>query len=473
MNPSKDESILGESTLDVLKKINTWWETGKIPQELVPETKRAFFKEVLGFLDDRRIIGIIGPRRTGKTTSMYHLMDYLIKERNINPRHILFFSGDDVELKTIKPMIGSATKTYFEDYLKLDYRKEQVYIFIDEVHRIKEWQLWLKKYYDLKYNIKFIISGSSAAKIKKEQGESLMGRIIEFTLFPLSFREFLMFNKTEHNLPKIPLTEMDSNAPSSFREIGPNKTLEIKKMFDEYLLAGGFPEWFETKHIQKWHMKLKGDVVKRVIYDDIATHFNVKNPAKLETMLLLLSALQSRTYSYNSIATTLKIDNETAEAYVGYLKESFLIFELQNYASSVEKQMRKNYKYVLVDGGLRNALEHIMDLGKTAEDDMGFIIESSIQKRLCQLAQQQGFKVFYWFLEQEVDVVVLISNQIIPIEVKYRTSIKNRPSGLLNFMEKFKCKRGFVLSKDKLEFSEVDGKEIITIPCWMFLLMLG
>jgi len=464
--------ISGEPLLDILRKINVWWETKKIPIEFIPRTKRSIFKELLGFLDDRRIISILGPRRTGKTTSMYHLMQHLIEE-GMDPKHMLFFSGDDVELKQTEGMIGAVIRAYFEDYLKQDYHgKEKIYVFIDEIHKIEDWQLWLKKYYDLRYNIKFIISGSSAAKIKKGQMDSLAGRIVEFTLHPMSFREFLSFSNVEHDLPAAALDKLDGDLFEKLKEAGPSKSLEMKRLFEEYLLVGGFPEWFETKNIIRWQIKIIDDIIKRVIYDDIATTYHIKNVSKVESLFHLLCSLQSRMYSYNSISTTLKIDNEAAEAYTGYLKESFLIYELQNYASSVEKQLRKNYKYVILDSGVGNALERITDLSTIGENALGYIAESSVQRLLSQKAKKDLFKVFYWNDVQEVDAVVEINGRLLPIEVKYRSSARDI-SGLLRFMEKYKIKNGIVVSKDELKISEMGGNKIFFIPCWMFMALLG
>ncbi len=89
--------------LETLMKVNEWWETKEIPKELVPETKRNVFSEIVDMMDDRRIIAIVGPRRTGKTTTMFQLMDMLIKEKRVNPKNILFFSCDDVDLRERRP----------------------------------------------------------------------------------------------------------------------------------------------------------------------------------------------------------------------------------------------------------------------------------------------------------------------------------------------------------------------------------
>lgn len=453
--------------LEILRRINEWWETGRIPEELIPRTRREVFHEISDMMDDRRIIGIIGPRRTGKTTLMFQLMDILIKEKGVDPRNILFFSCDDADLRETKDLINEVIKLYFEDFLKHDYREEKHYIFIDEVHWIKNWQFMLKKFYDLKYNIKFIISGSSAAKIKKEQKESLAGRIVEFIVFPMSFSEFRDFSGMEV-FEKIPVREMTYERLLAVREnVGPKSILEIKTMLDEYLLVGGLPEWFETKNLRKWQKKLSEDIIKRVIYDDIATLYSVKNTLKLESALRLLCALQSRIYSYNSIADTLKIDNETAGQYINYMKESFILFELLNYAASREKQLRKNYKYVIYDTGIRNALERITSL---KGEETGYIIEGAVQQHMVWTAYKEGISVFYWREKEEVDIVVKDGRNIIPIEVKYQGSISPKDTaGLGKFMKLYKTGGGIVVTKDSLESRKIDDREILFIPVWLFL----
>jgi hypothetical protein len=249
-------------------------------------------------------------------------------------------------------------------------------------------------------------------------------------------------------------------------EFGPKQVLEIKKLLDEYLLAGGLPEWFETKSLRRWQKKLREDIIKRVVYDDIATLYGVKSTPKVEAMLRLLSSLQSRVYSYNSIANTLKIDNETAEHYIGYLKESFILFELFNYAVSKEKQLRKNYKYVLFDPGIRNALERISSL---READLGYIVEGAVQQHLLWNAEKASAEIFYWREKEEVDIIVKIGRKVIPVEVKYRPSISLKDlAGLIKFMESHRIARGIVVTKDTVELKKIGKKEVLLIPAWLF-----
>lgn len=67
---------------------------------------------------------------------------------------------------------------------------EKLYIFFNEIQKAKNWENQLKKYYDLNYNIKFIISGSASLKIKAKTKETLAGRVVEGEMRTLSFKEF-------------------------------------------------------------------------------------------------------------------------------------------------------------------------------------------------------------------------------------------------------------------------------------------
>lgn len=161
-----------------------------MPSILLKDIKRIEFEKAIDQIDDERILGMIGPRRTGKTTILYQLINKILED--VKPERILFFTADDPALLPYKEnLFENIIKTYYEDVLLESKRGEKVYIFIDEIHFLASWELWLKKYYDLKYNIKFIISSSSAIHLQRRSKESLVGRIFEILVLPLSFRDYI------------------------------------------------------------------------------------------------------------------------------------------------------------------------------------------------------------------------------------------------------------------------------------------
>lgn len=80
---------------------------------------------------------------------------------------------------------------------------KKAFIFLDEIHRKEGWEFWIRKKYDLKTNVKFIISGSCSYLLKREYSTLLTGRNITFEVFPLSFEEFLTFKNMSLDKTKL------------------------------------------------------------------------------------------------------------------------------------------------------------------------------------------------------------------------------------------------------------------------------
>ena len=144
---------------------NVWWNNEKINPQFLLGRKREEFNDIKSNLDKKRILSIIGPRRVGKSTLIYQTIDYLKNEKKIDKKRILLFSGDDPSLFfNENDKLSDILDLYFNEILEESISKltSKVYIFIDEIHFIKNWQNYLKICFDRKYNIKFIISRSSS-----------------------------------------------------------------------------------------------------------------------------------------------------------------------------------------------------------------------------------------------------------------------------------------------------------------------
>mgnify|MGYP001566820271 CR=1 FL=1 len=81
-------------------------------------------------------------------------------------------------------------------------------------------------------------------------------------------------------------------------------------------------------------------------------------------------------------------------------------------------------------------------------------------------------ELYYWIDEYDKEVdCILASQQVLPIEVKYRNQIsKSDLTGIMKFMEKFKLAKGIIVTKDILKEENIENKQIIFIPAWLFLL---
>ena len=209
----------------------------------VKKYQRKLLFELIGYLKEEQILSIIGLRRTGKTTILKQIINYLINNKNINPENILFLSFDEA-LITSKLSLNK----YLDAFLDKAKNNKLKYIFLDEIQYIDKWQHILKRYYDTRGNIKFIISGSSSLFVQKKTTESLAGRIYEFKLNHLGFDEFLEMSGAKKSL----IAEYKKFAISNLNEIKYSKDKyqwflaqngkELEKLFEDYLLHYQFPE---------------------------------------------------------------------------------------------------------------------------------------------------------------------------------------------------------------------------------------
>ena len=143
---------------ELLSRLNRWWQNGQVKKAFLYKSVRSEFHKIDSLLSYERILAITGPRRVGKSTLIYQTIDNLIK-KGTNPKRILFLTGDEPALFNKKSTIGDVLEGYFNEILheSVDELLDKVYVFIDEIHAINDWQLWLKSYYDKKYKIKFVL----------------------------------------------------------------------------------------------------------------------------------------------------------------------------------------------------------------------------------------------------------------------------------------------------------------------------
>ena len=133
----------------------------------------------------RQIVAVVGMRRTGKTTLMFQVIDDLIKG-GVDPKNILYFSFDE-SVDDIRSLVT----LYSEKILKKDIRSEKIFMFLDEIQKLDDWQNNIKIYYDMYPNIKLFVTGSASVNILLDAKETITGRIFYFELDVLSFEEFL------------------------------------------------------------------------------------------------------------------------------------------------------------------------------------------------------------------------------------------------------------------------------------------
>ncbi|MBS3937168.1 MAG: ATP-binding protein [Peptococcaceae bacterium] len=458
--------------LQKLARINRWWITGHIDAAFLPRTVRSEFNDIVSKLNDRRITAIVGPRRVGKSTLIIQVMQHLL-HGGTDPKRVIFFSCDDPMLFMTNTTIDALLDAYTSGFLYEDLYNltEPIYVFIDEIHTVANWSQYLKAFHDRRVKAKFVISGSSSAHLFQGAHESLLGRIEEIKVLPLSFAEFISFHHAYRskgalfNLPQGSCFDDPHEYVACLQEsalqlnaIAP----QVNKLLQEYLLVGGYPEYFETDNLLAWQKRLAEDIVSRGLYRDIVSVFNVKNPEVLERLLYLIAENTSQGQAYATLAANLGVDALTVSSYLSYLSQAFLVTVQESFSTNMSKIIRKNKKLSVVDNGLRNAL---LKLDQLTPTEIGLLAEGMVVQMARAYAERNMYGVYYWREDQkEVDAVVDKKTTILALEVKYRNQIAASDlKGLKAFSSRYSPKHLVVVTKEKLESS--DG--IAYIPLWL------
>ena len=229
--------------------------------------KRTIFKELSENLNNKLIISLEGPRRVGKSVLMKQLIDLLVSKK-INNKDILYFSFDKYDKKILDLL-----KEY-EVIRKKSLRDGKVYLFLDEIQRIKDWQVDVKIIYDNYPNIKIIISGSTLRVSKKE---SLAGRIFEYFIKPLSFTEYLIFSDNESLIgseyDESFLSEYNIYLFRQYPDLAINRNLDTKKYISTIIQKIVYED--SEKYVKNVDKDLLHNILNIILIIFVSHYFNI------------------------------------------------------------------------------------------------------------------------------------------------------------------------------------------------------
>lgn len=419
--------------IENLTKFNDFWTLKKVKESLLKPYKRPLFNKLLEYLKDRQILLVTGLRRVGKTTLFYQLIQELI-DRKIEPFNILYFSFDE-ESENIEDVL----ETYKEKVLKSNFEKiDRLYVFLDEIQKARDWQNKLKIYYDLYPNIKFFISGSASVSLQKKSKESLAGRIYDFILKPLDFKEFLEFKGVKFDLKKIEVYKG-----------------QIKPLFFDYLRKGGFPEIVNENDDEKIKSYIKNSIIERIIYRDLPIEFGLKDIELLKILIEMVAKNPGMILNYDRLSIDLKKNKRTIINYISYLEYAMIFKLVHNYRKGFLISSRKLRKIYLTNSAL--SLIFVED----------FYAESFLEKIIEEIVINEIDVKNYYRNSYEIDAIIKTKKDTLPIEVKYG---KVETKGMLKFLIEFSIKKGIIVTKDVFKEEKFENKKISFIPIWIFLL---
>ncbi|MBU0894875.1 MAG: ATP-binding protein [Nanoarchaeota archaeon] len=424
-----------------LNEWNPWWEDEKTIESLIGKP-RPKYSELINSIDLREVIIITGVRRSGKSTLMYQMIDGLLKKR-IDPKQILFINLED------KKITEDNLEDIYESYREDINPDKKAFVFLDEIHKRKGWESWIRKNYDLKKNIKFVISGSCSYLLKKEYSTLLTGRNLTFEIMPFTFDEYLEFSNIKLDIEKIK------------KGVVLDRTrISVSKLLKKYLLQGGFPEVVLRK--EEFKMQLLSQYFDDILYKDIVDRYNL-NSKKTKDLALYFMTNFTGLVSLRNLRNSLGLSYDTIKDYLSYFKEAFLFFIIDHFSYSFKEQKTLPSKVYCVDNGLRNAVSF-----KFSKDE-GKLVENAVFIELL----TRDKDVYYWKNKNEVDFIVKNKdNSLSAINVSFTDNIHDREiKALLDFKKEFKKRKVEMVLITKNTEKKQEG--IKYIPLWKWLLNSG
>lgn len=490
--PQKEVPL--DRTRRALANQNPWWSTGKVPPPLLCPYHRRDFYPLMDKLVDGKILVITGPRRAGKTTTMYQMIDELLSAKKVEPRRILFVSFDyPYLLADLDHPFEDILRAYTETVLKesLENLTERVYMFLDEVYSLPDWGKVMKGHFDRKTNTKVIVSGSSSPGIIAEAARSLVGRIDKHLMLQMKFvdvashdlkkerdriREVslgLIRKGFEDFLSEGNLRSLSRTYNDAYTSLA-NLEDEIQGILLDYLVKDGYPENLGVEDFSTCAQAIVTSV-DFSIYKDVMRVFKNREPQKIEKLMAVLSQSSGNIVASNTLSDSLGLNFRTVERYLSHLEAVYLVTMSHAYSGSLYKSLPRARKIYVANVGVRNAilgllnerlLENHVELGKCAEA----VAHDHIKRLAFCMEPTREPRTYYWRdrTGNEVDIVVDMRGRKIPVDVRFRETIDKGDVKALNlFMaENPGCECGILLTKRRLG---LEGK-VLMVPLWLFLL---
>lgn len=390
--------------------------------------REKYLNKMISAKDTEFIKVITGVRRSGKSTLMLMFKEYLLNngvtEENII--HVNFESAMYDDIKNYKDLYK---------FVKEKINKDKMYLLLDEVQNIESWEKAINSF-KVDFNIDIYITGSNAYLLSSELSTLLSGRYIEIKMYPLSFKEYLVFNNYNND--------------------------NIEEKFNEYLKYGGLPAITLIKDNDELVLSYLNDIYNTIVKKDIIDRNNIKDTALLENIIKYLannigsSVSSSKISDYlNSNKIVEKSNHQTVDNYLNMLEKSFIMYKADRTDIKSKSLLKTLGKYYISDSGIRNIILGFRNINE------GHLLENVVYLELL----RRGYRVNIGKTnDYEVDFVAENPNVIKYYQVTrslVNDDVKTRELRSLENIEDNYEK--IILTMDKSINNDYNGIKIINI----------
>jgi len=401
-----------------------------------PLIERSVFGRLKSLHATRQIIIMMGLRRSGKST----LLNQLIHESDENKYYINF--EDD----RLAPFQVEDFQRLLEAFHELFGHQSTFYL--DEIQNIKGWELFARRLFD--QGNKLYITGSNASMFSKELGTRLTGRYLPLSVYPFSFREFIAYTYPD---------------ALTYEGLTTEERSQLKRLFNEYALQGGLPEYLQNQQKDYLHT-----LYENIVYKDVIVRHNLTSEKTIKTLMYYLASNIAKDTSYNALKKMLGVSSATTIAdYCQYIASSFLCTFIHRYSPSLKQQEGYAKKTYFIDNALARSI------GFRMSEDRGRLLENTVFLAL----QRQGHHVYFYKEKGECDFIIKQETTIthaiqVCISLENGKTRQREINGLAEAMKHFSLPEGYILTEDEEEDIKltIDNREYLikVMPVWRWLL---
>ena len=343
---------------------------------------------------------LFGPRGTGKTTWARKSFSDAIYIDLLESRLYNDLLADPQRLDNLIP-------NNFNDWIIID-EIQKIPELLNEVHRLIE-----------KYNYKFILTGSSARKLRRKGTNLLAGRAINRSIYPLTAMELGNDFKLSHSL-------VFGNLPSVYVESNPGDYLE--------------------------------SYIKAYLVEEILQESLTRNLSGFSRFLEAASFSQGCVLNISEVARECAVERKVVESYFTILEDLLLAYRIPIFSKRAKRKLLSHPKFYFFDAGVYRTLRPMGPLD-TPEEVEGISYESLFFQELKAVNDYYGlgYKIYYWRTGSnlEVDFVLYGNRGLKAFEIKRRNKIPSSEfRGLKAFIKDYPIAKAYFIYGGERQMSE-------------------
>ena len=270
--------------------------------------KRKIDTKIQAYLDLPEILAIVGPRQSGKTTYLQHLLQQ---------RDGFYLSFEDRDALNL---FNTNIKQFVEKYIEgVDL------ICIDEFQYAREGGKNLKYIFDTFPGKKIIISGSSAIDITIHAIKYLVGRVLVINLWP--------FDKEE------------------LQAVFPD--FNDQELYDYYAKFGGYPRVAIAANDEERKLILK-NIYNTYFLREVKDILGLVDEYKIQKLLIYLAQSVGGTINYSKISSVCDIPERDVRKYLEFMSKTFVAYLALPFFTNKLREIVKQPKVYFFDSGFLN-----------------------------------------------------------------------------------------------------------------------